>query len=169
MEHPLIPPWMKSPAGLRGRVEATLDDVADALKDALLDWELGTDPPDPPEAGDLPPLEPALFVMEMRPKVEGALERLAAFINEAPAGSVVAASEAPVREVLFELWREALEVGMRLRLEAADASLPPGLRPQGEWARRFRDLRLAGPRLTRARPPCPEPDPEPEPDPDPDE
>jgi hypothetical protein len=128
-----------SAAGVWNRIEQTLEQMADVIKDLLLDGSLDANTPalliEP-----LPPMPRERFIEAMRPAVEATLRRAADVINRAPTGRIVAASEERVGEGFAALWREALEVGVRLRLEAAEAQLPPGERPQGEWAKRFRRM-----------------------------
>lgn len=137
-------PLSRAVGGVRSKVGQTLEAMADAIKDAILDWEEDEAGQDDGGLTELPPLEPVLFVAALREKVEDVLWRMAEAVNEAPTGQIVAASEGRVRELLAELYREALELGLQMRLDAGEAGLPPGQRPRGTWARRLRRLKAGG-------------------------
>ena len=65
------------------------------------------------------------FIDRMRQKVEAALGRVADAINEAPPGQVIAGSEEPVRDLFADLRREAFEMAVQMRVDAAEAAFPP--------------------------------------------
>jgi hypothetical protein len=137
---------------MRDRVEEMLERVAEAVKDALLDWEMDEDGTNgQPGLYELPPLEPAVFVETLRAKMEDVLWRMAEAVNEAPTGRILAASEESVRSLLTDLYREALELGLQMRLDAAEAALPPTRRPHGSWARRWRHMQAGGCPVTLSR------------------
>ena len=69
------------------------------------------------------------FIDRMRPKMEEALGRVADAINEAPPGQIIAASEEPVRDTFADLRREAYEMAVPMRLDAAEAAFPPSEGP----------------------------------------
>jgi hypothetical protein len=69
------------------------------------------------------------FIDRMRPKVEEALGRVADAINQAPPGQIIAGSEEPVRETFADLRRDAYEMAMQMRLDAAEAAFPPSEGP----------------------------------------
>jgi hypothetical protein len=126
-------------------MEALLERAADAVKDALLDWELDDEAAQtPPGFEELPPLDPVLFVSAMLPQLEDMLWRLAEAVNDAPTGRILAASEAHVRELMADFCADAVEMGLQLRLDAAEAMRPLGLRPTGTWARRWRRMHAGG-------------------------
>jgi hypothetical protein len=127
-------------------MDALLERAADAVKDALLDWELD-DEAGQTAAGlqELPPLDPALFVAALLPQLELVLWRMADAVNDAPAGRILAAGEARVRELLADFCCNALEVGLQMRLDAAEASRPARLPAPGIWARRWRRMHAAAP------------------------
>ena len=69
------------------------------------------------------------FIDRMREKVEEALGRVADAINQAPPGQVIAGSEEPVRDLFADLWREAYELAVQMRVDAAEAAFPPSQGP----------------------------------------
>jgi hypothetical protein len=69
------------------------------------------------------------FIDRMRQKVEEALGQVADAINEAPPGQIIAASEEPVRDTFADLRRDAYEMAVQMRLDAAEAAFPPSQGP----------------------------------------
>jgi hypothetical protein len=118
--------------------------VADAIKNAMLDG-VAEDPAGPVSgAGELPPLSRDLFMKTLRGRVEDILGRVADAINEGAAEPGGAAAEERVGDLFAQFWQEALEIGLQMRLDAATAELFPYAPPQGEWARRYRRMHVAG-------------------------
>jgi hypothetical protein len=117
------------------------DRVAEAVKDALVDWDWS--PPDEAEETGAPPL-PALsaeeFIVALRPQVEDALRRVAACLNEGSDANLSPAAEQRVLDLFGRLCSDAWEVGLALRTAAADARPAPVPAPRGEWARRYRRM-----------------------------
>jgi hypothetical protein len=69
------------------------------------------------------------FIDRMRRKVEEALGQVAHAINQAPPGQIIAGSEEPVRDTFADLRRDAYEMAMQMRLDAAEAAFPPSEGP----------------------------------------
>jgi hypothetical protein len=69
------------------------------------------------------------FITRMRQKMEEALGRVADAINEAPPGQIISGSEEEVRDVFADLRQQAFEMGLQMRLEAAEAAFPPSEGP----------------------------------------
>ena len=69
------------------------------------------------------------FIRRMREKMEATLGRVADAINEAPPGQVIAGSEEPVRDLFADLRRDAYEMAVPMRLDAAEAAFPPSQGP----------------------------------------
>ena len=73
------------------------------------------------------------FIDRMRPKVEAALGRVADAVNQALPGPIIAGSEEEVRDTFADLRREAYELAVQMRVDAAEAAFPhsqgPGHRP----------------------------------------
>ena len=65
------------------------------------------------------------FLDRMRQKVEEALGQVADAINQAPPGQILAGSEEQVRDTFADLRRDASEMAMQMRLDAAEAAFPP--------------------------------------------
>jgi hypothetical protein len=131
--------------GVRERMEELLERAADAVKDALLDWELDDEAGRTPSTfEELPPLDPVLFVAALLPQLEDVLWRMAEAVNAAPTGRILAVGEERVRELLADFCYDALEQGLQMRLDAAEAARPAALRPRGAWARRWRRMHAAG-------------------------
>jgi hypothetical protein len=65
------------------------------------------------------------FIDRMRQKVEEALGRVADAINEAPPGQIIAGSEEGVRDLFADLRRDAYEMAVQMRVDAAEAAFPP--------------------------------------------
>jgi hypothetical protein len=76
-----------------------------------------------------PKLSRQEFIDRMRPKVEEALGRVADAINQAPPGPIIAASEEPVRDTFADLRRDAYEMAVQMRVDAAEAAFPPSEGP----------------------------------------
>src|SRR5262249_8488022 len=80
---------------------------------------------------------PEEFVEAARGRVEAALREVATAINRAPTADLVSASEEEVRRLFGELWWDVLELGARLRVDAALAQFPPA---PGGWAAKYRRM-----------------------------
>jgi hypothetical protein len=76
-----------------------------------------------------PQLSRQEFIERMRQKVEEALGRVADAVNGAPPGQVIAGSEEPVRDLFADLRRDAYEMAMQMRVDAAEAAFPPSEGP----------------------------------------
>src|SRR5271166_4589896 len=122
-----------------GYRDGLFEQLADAVKDAILDWELTPSGDGPPD--DLLPMSPPLFVETLRPRAEEALRKLAVAINDAPPDHVTELLQGPVAKLFVDLLREAVLIGVQMRVEATDASLTSAQRPEGDWARRYRRMR----------------------------
>jgi hypothetical protein len=70
-------------------------------------------------------LSRAAYVEAMRAKLEEVLGRVADAVNEAPPGQVIAASEEPVRDLFAVFRRQAYELAVQMRVDAAEAAFPP--------------------------------------------
>src|SRR5262245_41012614 len=80
------------------------------------------------------PSEPKLsrdeFVNQMRETMEAMLGKVADAINEAPPGPIISGSEEQVRDLFAELRRQAFEMGLQMRVDAAEAAFPPSEGPE---------------------------------------
>jgi hypothetical protein len=116
----------------------TAERATDAIKDFLIDW--GVRPDQRAAEHELPALSPPQFIEALRGRVEYTLYQVAQAINRAPTADVVAASEEEVRGLFGALWWDALELGARMRVEAALAQLPPPPGPENGWAAKYRRM-----------------------------
>lgn len=78
---------------------------------------------------DQPQLSRDQFVAAMRPKLEAMLAQVADAINDAPAGRIIAGSEEQVRDLFGALRQHAYELGVQMRVDAAEAAFPPSAGP----------------------------------------
>ena len=68
------------------------------------------------------------FIDRMRQKVEEALGQVADAINQAPPGQIISGSEEKVRDLFADLRQQVYEMGLQMRLDAAEAAFPPSER-----------------------------------------
>ncbi len=139
MAAPPPSPWSHAARTMRQRVDAAMDQMADLIKDALLDG-LDFGDGDEPAVAPLLPLSPDEFVRRMRERVERTLRQVAEVLNDAPDESAAATEEATC-DLFSELWLEALKVAEQMRLDATLAErMPDAEPPEGEWAKRYRRM-----------------------------
>src|SRR5262249_18314937 len=120
MNSPFSSSWHPSPASLRSWIDDTLNHLADAVKDAMLDWDFDDDEwADLPPPQYLPPLSEAEFLAALRGQTERALKDVAAGVNEVRPGVGWQCGQNVVAESLAELAQEAFAVGLQMRLNAA--------------------------------------------------
>ena len=70
------------------------------------------------------------FVEAMRLKFEKAMGEVADAVNEAKPGYIITDSEEAVRDVFGELRREAYELALQMRIDAAEATFSPSEGPE---------------------------------------
>ena len=70
------------------------------------------------------------FINAMRKTMEEALGRVADAINDALPGQIISGSEEQVRDLFADLRQQAYEMGLQMRLNAAEAAFPPSEGPQ---------------------------------------
>jgi hypothetical protein len=73
----------------------------------------------------MPKLSREQYVALMREKMEAMLGQVADAINDAPDGYIIAASEEKVRDLFADVRQQAFEVGLQMRIDAAEAAFPP--------------------------------------------
>jgi hypothetical protein len=73
----------------------------------------------------MPKMSRQQYVALMRKKMEAILGQVADAINDAPEGYVIAASEEKVRDLFAEARQEAFELGLQMRIDAAEAAFSP--------------------------------------------
>jgi hypothetical protein len=69
------------------------------------------------------------FIERMRPTLVEALGQVADAVNEALPGQIIAGTEEPVRDLFADLRRDAYEMAVQMRLDAAEAAFPPSEGP----------------------------------------
>jgi hypothetical protein len=160
----------------RGSFKKVLRDFAgmiekfgEALKDGLIDLNLLEERPPPEQPGaELPCMASEEFVHAMRPQAEMALRQFVEITNQTPDGLILVAEEPSVCRIFATLHAQALETGLRLRLqrippsplggEASGArgtatphlrkAASPALRPPFlGWAAKYRYMKVAGTRF----------------------
>lgn len=77
----------------------------------------------------MPKMSRPEYVALMREKMEALLGQVADAINDAPDGYLIAASEEHVRDLFAEARRQAFELGLQMRIDAAEAAFPPSEAP----------------------------------------
>jgi hypothetical protein len=65
------------------------------------------------------------YLVVMRQKMEAMLGQVAEAINNAPDGYIIAGSEEKVRDLFADLRQQAFEVGLQMRIDAAEAAFSP--------------------------------------------
>jgi hypothetical protein len=78
----------------------------------------------------MPKLSRDQYLALMREKMEAMLGQVADAINDAPDGYIIAASEEKVRDFFADARQQAFEVGLQMRIDAAQAAFPPSEAPQ---------------------------------------
>jgi hypothetical protein len=142
------------------RWRRALEGLADAIKDALLDWgpeEARQEETGPVPAGALSRVAVEELVEAMRAPTERTLRQVAALVNQpATAGDVTGQAER-IGPLLNDLLWETLALGVQLRTDAtalqsrASTSLPAYRKPRFkslaalgyrlEWAEKYRHIR----------------------------
>jgi hypothetical protein len=153
------PPTDTSPIlePLRRGAAETLERLGDAIKDTLMDWTPGDGDNWEPAEVPLPPMQTQQFVATLRAPVEAVLGSLAETINAATDARAVLDTRERCQELLGAFLDGALEVSLKLRVDAAMAELPalqasggsvewhaadPGLRgPTRSWVEKYRRMK----------------------------
>ena len=77
----------------------------------------------------MPEMSREEYLALMRDQMEAMLGQVADAINDAPDGYLIAASEENVRDRFAGARRQAFEVGLQMRIDAAEAAFPPSEAP----------------------------------------
>jgi hypothetical protein len=77
----------------------------------------------------MPKLSREEYLTLMRQKMEAALGQVADAINDAPDGYIIAGSEEKVRDLFADLRQQAFELGLQMRVDAAEAAFSPSTTP----------------------------------------
>ena len=73
----------------------------------------------------MPQLDREAYLARMREQMEAMLGQVADAINAAPDGQIIAGSECQVRDLFGTLRKQAYEVGLQMRTDAAEAAFSP--------------------------------------------
>jgi hypothetical protein len=73
----------------------------------------------------MPKLSRDAYLALMREKMEAMLGQVADAINDAPEGYLIAGSEEKVRDLFADLRQQAFELGLQMRIDAAEAAFSP--------------------------------------------
>jgi hypothetical protein len=65
------------------------------------------------------------YIEGMRELCEETMGKVADAINNAPAGHIINASEEKVRDLFADLRQQAFQMGLQMRIDAAEAAFPP--------------------------------------------
>jgi hypothetical protein len=133
------PTWGRLAQEFHDKIEETLQRLADLVKDLMIDGDRRP-PADGRLPDALPPVPPEALVRALRDRAEAALRLAAEAVNDVRPGEPLGAGQERVADVFLELAREAFEIGMLLRLDAAAQARQ--LPAQGAWAKRYRRMVL---------------------------
>jgi acyl transferase domain-containing protein len=73
----------------------------------------------------MPKLSGEAFLVAMREKMDAAIRQVAEAINNAPEGYLISGSEEKVRDLFADLRQQAFELGLQMRVDAAEAAFSP--------------------------------------------
>ncbi len=76
-----------------------------------------------------PQLAPEALLQSLRGRFEELCRSIADAVNQAPAGQVINASEEKVRDLFADFRRQAYQMALQLRIDAAEAAFPPSAGP----------------------------------------
>jgi hypothetical protein len=65
------------------------------------------------------------FLLAMRQRVDEMLGKVADAVNEAVPGKIINGSEEKVRDLFSDLRKQAFEMAVPMRVDAAEAAFPP--------------------------------------------
>ena len=77
----------------------------------------------------MPKMSREVYLAVMRKKMEAMLGQVADAINNAPDGYIISGSEEEVRDLFAEVRQQAFELGLQMRVDAAEAAFPPSEAP----------------------------------------
>ena len=73
----------------------------------------------------MPKISREEYVAALQQKVEAMLGQVADAINNAPDGYIIAGSEEKVRDLFADARQQAFELGLQMRIDAAEAAFSP--------------------------------------------
>jgi hypothetical protein len=77
----------------------------------------------------MPKISREEYLTAMRKKMEVMLGQVADAINNAPDGYIIAGSEEKVRDLFAAMRQQAFELGLQMRVDAAEAAFSPSETP----------------------------------------
>ena len=77
----------------------------------------------------MPKMSREEYLAVMRQKMEAMLGQVADAINNAPDGYIIAGSEEKVRDLFAGVRQQAFELGLQMRVDAAEAAFSPSEAP----------------------------------------
>jgi hypothetical protein len=127
---------------VKGNQEGLLADIQQTVRQALDGqgsgksfWRDGVSvvrmglSPLPPFRGvpmqPMPKLDREAYLTQMRQQMETMLRQVADALNNAKDGEIIAGSECQVRDLFTDLRRQAFELGIQMRIDAAEAAFSP--------------------------------------------
>lgn len=111
-----------------GKFAALFDDLADSVRDALLDFEMVKgEETEAPSDQALPPLVKHEFVAQARTRLDEVLDQMGDAINESATAQELDDCDADVQALFKSLGHDLLEIGVQMRIDAALAgvAVPP--------------------------------------------
>jgi hypothetical protein len=82
-------------------------------------------PPEDLVVEPMPKMSREEYLAVMRKKMEAILGQVADAINNAPDGYLISGSEEKVRDLFADIRKEAFELGLQMRVDAAEAAFSP--------------------------------------------
>ena len=73
----------------------------------------------------MPKISRENYVAALQQRMEAMLGQVADAINNAPDGYIIAGSEEKVRDLFADLRKQAFEMGLQMRINAAEAAFSP--------------------------------------------
>ncbi len=65
------------------------------------------------------------FIAQLRKRMDAVMGQVADAINDAPPGHLISGSERQVYDLFVKLRQEAYELGLQMRVDAAEAAFSP--------------------------------------------
>lgn len=153
------PAWpdMAEPSLELGPLASLMEEMADSLRDAVVDFEMFPDEP-AEKSMPLPPMEKAAFITAARAQMGPVIEQVADALNSTSSIREIESNAGDVRELFQALSRNLLELGTQMRIDAALAGVPiqpmprkafckkidaiPAPRTQTGWVEKYRRMKV---------------------------
>jgi hypothetical protein len=128
---------------LAASISRTVQGLAEKVKDAILDLEIGAEEGRDAVAPELPPLNKEQFLADARTRIDAVLGELIDVINEVQTAPEIEASAEDVYQLFGELGSLLLELAIRMRVQTAVAGVQPiDVRPRRVRCKRVSEIRL---------------------------